>query len=94
MLTQTENVGSGCVLPLLQSIAGGVVTGLLAFAVAYGADWRLPWLWALVAWLGRGRGLVLVYRGSLATVSLPATGKAHHDRAAASPKSPGECVQR
>jgi hypothetical protein len=52
MFNQTENLGSGCMLPLLQSIAGGVITALLAFAVAYGAQWRLPWLFALATGAG------------------------------------------
>jgi hypothetical protein len=52
MFNQTENLGSGCLVPLLQSIAGGAVTALLAFAVAYGAGWRLPWLFALATGAG------------------------------------------
>ena len=52
MFDQTENLGAGCMLPLLQSIAGGAVTALLAFALAYGAEWRLPWLFALASGAG------------------------------------------
>jgi hypothetical protein len=49
MFNSQENVGSGCVVPLLQAVAGGVITGLLAGAIAMGAQWKVPWLFGLTA---------------------------------------------
>lgn len=48
-LNDRESMGAGCLLPLAQSIAGGLVTGLLAGAIATGAQWRVPWLFGLTA---------------------------------------------
>jgi len=48
MYDQTENVGAGCMLPLLQSIAGGVFSGLVMLACALWAGWPVPGVLALV----------------------------------------------